>query len=31
MNDYMNDFSWGKTLALGCIFLGAMFFIGFIF
>jgi len=28
MNDYMNDFSWGKTLALGCIFLGVMFFIG---
>ena len=28
MNDYMNDFSWGKTLALGCIFLGAMFFVG---
>ena len=28
MNDYMDDFSWGKTLALGCIFLGAIFIVG---
>jgi len=28
MNDYMDDFSWGKTLALGCIFLGVIFIVG---
>jgi len=30
MSDYMDDFSWGRTLALGCIFLGVIFIMGLI-
>tara|TARA_R100000234_G_C4881492_1_gene127570 strand:+ start:453 stop:554 length:102 start_codon:yes stop_codon:yes gene_type:complete len=28
MSDYMDDFSWGRVLALGCIFLGTIFIVG---